>query len=185
MPTDQTKEGKPEVQKSTLDNTKYNTTREELKKFEADYKNKYGKAYRYSSEEKLLLNNASKDFIKSIKYIFDYTKEHTESGDLEETFVPRIIFFLKVDFRQMQLIEYANNEEHEKEESEKNAQRAEVYLSEERSFFRLLLDKHQTISTLTEYLKSINNRNWLYFHNGSFNLDVLKEVTPIVEAMES
>ena len=185
LPSERTVKAKGEPPKSTLHNTIYNTTREEFKKFEADYKSKYGKSYRYSSEEKQMLANASEDFISSIKYIFDYTNERLETGDLEATFVPRLIFFLKVDFRQAQLIEFAKDREYEEEQSKKVAASAEEYLSEEKEFYNKLHSKNQTLESFAEYLKSINNRNWLYLHNGSITLNVLREVSPIVDTLES
>lgn len=99
------------VHHNTIDNTsRKNKIPADVEKFMSDYKTHYGTDYKLTSTEKLLLENSSPEFIKSAPFIFDYTSYQKEYGKLPSTFVPRLIFFQKVLFRQAELIEFANQE---------------------------------------------------------------------------
>jgi hypothetical protein len=100
--------------KSAHHNNKYNTSRKEVPaevvEYMDEYKLKYGVDYKLTSDEKLLLENATPEFLRSIKYIPDYTAYQKEYGKLPTSFTGRLVFFQKVLWRQAELIEFANQE---------------------------------------------------------------------------
>lgn len=87
-------------------NINYNTTRE-LDFFKTEFEKKYKTPYRITAQEKLLLHNSSPEFKQAIPYIFAYTNCYKEMNQLDENVIPRLSFFLKVKFRQDQLIKFA------------------------------------------------------------------------------
>ena len=104
---------KPKV--TALHNTNHNTSRKfeipaEVNTFLNNYKTNYGLDYKLTSTEKLLLEKASPEFLRSIPFISEYTKYQKEYGKLPASFTGRLIFFQKVDFRQAELIAFANDE---------------------------------------------------------------------------
>lgn len=93
-------------EKSVQHNIKYNTTRE-LDFFKAEFEKRYKTPYKLTEQEKLLLFNSSPEFKQAIPYIFMYTDCYKEMNQLDENVIPRLSFFLKVKFRQDQLIKFA------------------------------------------------------------------------------
>jgi hypothetical protein len=83
---------------------------EEVVKYMDKYKTKYGVDYKLTNDEKLLLEKASPEFLRSIPFIFDYTDYQKEYGKLPSTFNGRLIFFQKVLWRQSELVAFADEE---------------------------------------------------------------------------
>lgn len=105
---------RPRAQKSALHNTNKILAGEsfpaEVNEFMDKYKHKYGCDYKLTKDEKLLLENASPEFLRSIPFIPEYTDYQKEFGKLPTTFTGRLIFFQKVLWRQAELVSFADEE---------------------------------------------------------------------------
>lgn len=160
----------------------------EVNEFITEFESKYNYKYKLTQEEELLLKNASPEFIRSIPYILKYVNDKGEAGDLPEGFTPKLIFFLKVDFRKEELIKYASELIEEKEEEEKEKVRrvilAEETIKEKAEFETFLRETGFVYDEVVEYLRKNKAPHILYFVNKSFNADHLKNIKPYLEKMK-
>lgn len=178
---ERTKKVKEQTKTSTLHNTNYNTNRE-ISIFTEQYKTRYGIDYKITSTEKLLLHSAPKEFNDAIPYIFEYSDYQKQDGKLKEEFVPRLVFFLKVKFRQAELIEFANRCIGEINEIEEKASAADATLIEEGKFMTLLKEKGFTIKDFIQKLKKDGDHRHLWFSKGMRSAELFKYGIEILQS---
>lgn len=164
-----------------LNNTNYNTT-SYIFKFTEEFEKRYKTKYILSSEEKLLLRNSSEEFKKSIPYIFEYADSYKAMNKLDEEVVPRLIFFLKVPFRQRELISFAQDilfaEELEEQRKQKNAENK----VQQSIFLPTIIKKGLNKDTLPLLLKEKGLSN-MYYSFDYYTKNEIDLIKPIIEKL--
>jgi hypothetical protein len=164
-----------------LNNTNYNTT-SNIFKFTEEFEKRYKTKYVLSSEEKLLLHNSTEEFKKSIPYIFDYVDSYKAMNKLDEEVVPRLMFFLKVPFRQKELISFAQDilfaEEKEEEQKQRNAENK----VQQSIFLPTIIKKGLNKDTLPLLMKEKGLTN-LYYSFDYYTKSEIDLIKPIIEKL--
>ncbi len=94
----------------TEEEEKYYSSKQLLNNYIKEFEKRYNRKYNLTITEKYLYDRAPIEFKKSLPYLFQFVDEYKENGSLSEDVTPKLSFFLKVNFRKHQLINYATEQ---------------------------------------------------------------------------
>lgn len=138
--------------------------------FKEEFKNRYNKDYIISNEEKERIKRMSPAELSAVKNIFDYCDENKEN--LPENFMPRIIFFTKLQWRMDKLLEFSSDRESSAIEEEKIKVEIEANRLAEERYLSLTGDDDKDF---TYYLRKEKPSIFLKKKNGMM-LNIIDEL---------